>query len=731
MKIKRVNISNFRKLKNIKIDVENKHTLFVGANNSGKTSAMKALIKLLPTNTGTKVSLYDFTISNWKSINQLGEMIIKSEKYDEGCEAIVSKWYEISPCLDVWLEVHENDLQNVYRLIPSLDWKIGDNGTGLLGIRCIVEFKDFKSVYENYRTILDNVRPLREKAKKAELFPKDFCEYMKKYLGDKFCVAYYVLDPEKLDATQDMVELEKTSSDSVKKLIKIDVVNAQRGLNDSDNNEIQSNKLSVQLKQYYKRHSKPSDEINKEDLKLLESRKEAENKFDIILKEEFKAPIKELRDLGYPGFTDPSINVTSKLSFEEGINHESAVQYSVYKDDTRIERLPEDYTGLGYQNLISMAFKLIYFRKDWIKDSKHKIIDSFIQPLHLVLIEEPEAHLHAQVQQVFINKAYNILRNHELLKEKEDFRTQLIVSTHSSYVVKALDFASLRYFKRLPMDAQNEIPITEVVNLSNVFGKENDKTAKFVSRYIRTTHCDLFFADAAILIEGNAERMLLPNFISKYDLLTSAYMSILEIRGSHSFRLKELIKTLGLLTLIITDLDSTIYEDRGNGKRKHGVYPERNKGYVTGNNTLEKWIPCKESIDELVDLSFENKVQDDYICVVYQGETEKGLIQSTFEDALVMENLEFFKNIGITTGVCNKVKQKIVASENNSNLNQEIYNIFSDKSTKKAEFILDILYESKEELDNIKTPIYIDAGLRWLRDTIGKRHNEVMNIGEE
>ena len=32
-----------------------------------------------------------------------------------------------------------------------------------------------------------------------------------------------------------------------------------------------------------------------------------------------------------------------------------------------------------------------------------------IEPIHLVLIEEPEAHLHAQVQQVFIKQAYKVL----------------------------------------------------------------------------------------------------------------------------------------------------------------------------------------------------------------------------------------------------------------------------------------------------------------------------------
>ena len=37
-----------------------------------------------------------------------------------------------------------------------------------------------------------------------------------------------------------------------------------------------------------------------------------------------------------------------------------------------------------------------------------------ICPIHLVLIEEPEAHLHVQVQQVFIKNAYKILRNNSI-----------------------------------------------------------------------------------------------------------------------------------------------------------------------------------------------------------------------------------------------------------------------------------------------------------------------------
>ena len=70
MNIAFVEIKNFRKLKSCRIDLSPKSTIFVGANNSGKTSAMFALMKFLKKR---QVVLDDFTITNQYAIKQLGE----------------------------------------------------------------------------------------------------------------------------------------------------------------------------------------------------------------------------------------------------------------------------------------------------------------------------------------------------------------------------------------------------------------------------------------------------------------------------------------------------------------------------------------------------------------------------------------------------------------------------------------------------------------------------------
>ena len=101
-----------------------------------------------------------------------------------------------------------------------------------------------------------------------------------------------------------------------------------------------------------------------------------------------------------------------------------------------------------------------------------------------MLVEEPEAHLHVQVQQVFIRKAYSVLRNHEKLGKSDAFSTQLVISTHSSHIAREEEFANLRYFKRLPKDFEGKVATSKVVNLSDVFGKD-DATKRFVTRYLQ------------------------------------------------------------------------------------------------------------------------------------------------------------------------------------------------------------------------------------------------------
>ena len=89
MHIKFVEIQNFRKLKSIRIEFAEKTTLFVGANNSGKTSAMEILIRFL---VNKNFSTNDFTLSNWVQINEIGSDWEKQSTQPGSQMPALEKW---------------------------------------------------------------------------------------------------------------------------------------------------------------------------------------------------------------------------------------------------------------------------------------------------------------------------------------------------------------------------------------------------------------------------------------------------------------------------------------------------------------------------------------------------------------------------------------------------------------------------------------------------------------
>ena len=672
MRIEFIEVSNFRRLLAAHVDIAPKETLLVGANNSGKTSAMVALRLFLKEKDSGRFSTKDITASNWAKI----ENFAKTWSTDEDPESLdPERFNQLLPAIDVWISVADNELHHVAHLIPSLDW-----GGGQLGVRIRLEAKSFDDLRKGFVQARSNAEEQSRNYNAGDetlsegfsLWPKSFEDYLDREFASELTLASYILDPNKVvqpksdhrASPQKLPELaQKLGKDPFAGLIHLREIRAQRGFTDAsesrqrDTDEnagmqgrAKNQKLSTQLQAYYRRHLSPDQNPTNEDVSALVAIYDAQSSFDKKLKIGFKSAINELAQLGYPGISNPKLSVSTRIRPADGLNHPSAVQYDIGgKDGTA--PLPEDYSGLGFQNLISMVFQLMRFRDEWMRVGKLASTTaaddrSVIEPLQLILVEEPEAHLHAQVQQVFIRKAYDVLRNHEYLRDSVDFHSQLIVSTHSSHIAHELDLANLRYFKRQPATETN-VPTSVVANLSGLFGQD-EETTRFVRRYLKTTHCDLFFADGVILVEGAAERILIPHFIRHhFPDLTHRYISLLELSGSHAHRLKPLIELLSVPTLIISDLDAVDPEDQ-----RKSVLPKRGQGYETSNSVLKSWLPKKTKVDELLDqedpVTTEAESGYGMVKVVYQreypitypdGSEPVRLIPSTFEDALTLENL--------------------------------------------------------------------------------------------
>ena len=121
MHIAFIEIQNFRKLKACRVDIAQQETIFVGANNSGKTSAMDALILFLKQSRHKAFATTDFTLSNWSAFNHLGAQWVASADNKEA-ELAVDALLPLLPSIDVWLTADEKDLHRVAHLLPTLDW---------------------------------------------------------------------------------------------------------------------------------------------------------------------------------------------------------------------------------------------------------------------------------------------------------------------------------------------------------------------------------------------------------------------------------------------------------------------------------------------------------------------------------------------------------------------------------------------------------------------------------
>ena len=285
---------------------------------------------------------------------------------------------------------------------------------------------------------------------------------------------------------------------------------------------------------------------------------------------------------------------------------------------------------------------------------------------------------------------------------------------------------------------------------------------------MKLTHCDLFFADGAVLVEGNVERLLLPLMIEKSAAeLRSNYLSILELGGSFSHKFKPLIHFLGLTTLIITDLDS-VFPRAANpttgGSDDHLSVDVADEGCdeaeesdgrsrktcmtieptaVTSNQTLATWLPRMKAVADLLNATAASKspvptaTAPARVCVAYQtrqtvkwnGET-KEMAGRTFEEAFAYENLEWCQDVEQKS--LHLRVQKKATTLTLDEITQKIHDRVKSDGFDKTDFALCLMMADR---DQWKVPNYIAVGLEWLAQHLAANSAEPVAVvgtsGEE
>jgi len=213
------------------------------------------------------------------------------------------------------------------------------------------------------------------------------------------------------------------------------------------------------------------------------------------------------------------------------------------------------------------------------------------------------------------------------------------------------------------------------------------------------SRCDLYFCDKAILVEGAAERLLIPDMINKCDqaglfntkspTLASQYCSIIEVGGAYAHRFFDFIDFLGIPTLILTDIDFVTSK---------GKKCLKDKAKRTSNATIMKWchdklnIPLSTTvkIEDVYKLISNDKLTNGFRHIEFQKE-ENGYHARSLEEAIMNVNRELY---GI--------------SHSDSNFS------FDSEKQKKTNFSLQLLTD--DDFLEYQTPSYIVDGLIWLNN---------------
>lgn len=381
--------------------------------------------------------------------------------------------------------------------------------------------------------------------------------------------------------------------------------------------------------------------------------------------------------------------------------------------------IPEGQFGLGYANLMSIIGHLIdYIEKYPDEENNSK--------LNLIFIEEPEAFMHPQMQELFIKNINEAIK--ELLDgTPKKINTQIIITTHSAHILNSKihtsnSFNNISYIAT-PNNEANVVNLhdeTIITSETDPIKKEND--LKFIKKHIKFKVSDMFFADAIIFIEGVTEETLLSFYIDNHNELglDKYYIPIFNINGAHGLVYHDLIKLLKIPTIVITDLDIKRSEPRK--KKFSQIYSLNYK--ITTNQTVIKYN--KTSLLKNIDLD-DFQVNNMYIAI--QNEPIEGYYATSLEEAFILQNYDNdILNNAVKKIKPNIYKEIIGDPENRKNLADNSYKLQNKLSKSKSDFANTLLYELSIEDDKEKhprLPNYIKNALDWIKTKLTST-----NVGE-
>lgn len=228
-------------------------------------------------------------------------------------------------------------------------------------------------------------------------------------------------------------------------------------------------------------------------------------------------------------------NTSLSIGFASSFHNDVWNKLQLYFNLGDTEGIPIKLLGLGQKNLIYLTLFLTTLRN-------HQNEGEF----NLLMIEEPEAHLHPQLQKLLFARL-GALNN-----------TQVIMTSHSTEIASDCEFKNLNVIFR-KHDGQ--------INSFSPFSSTllTDRESKLLKRFLDATRSELFFSSAIIFVEGVAEQFIIPKIAKEiFDFDLKEYnVSVIPIHSRGFSPYLKLVQNEGLSipVCVIMDGDSNEVEE--------------------------------------------------------------------------------------------------------------------------------------------------------------------------
>lgn len=290
---------------------------------------------------------------------------------------------------------------------------------------------------------------------------------------------------------------------------------------------------------------------DKKEHKILDVFQEANEKIESFFTEddEGKSILKTIRD-NLEAFNDKGQDSNADLKT-------SNIQLKSILESLSLNA-PELNPGLGELNLLFIAAELLLLKDD---------SDGGIR---LALVEELEAHLHPQAQLRLISYLQN---------EYNENDVQIIISTHSPILASKINLKNLILLK----DSVG-------YDLSEEYTGLEKGDYLFLQRYLDSTKANLFFAKGIIMVEGDAENILVPVIADILGYPLEKYgISVVNVGSTAFLRYSRIMirkdgSSIGIPVSVITDCDVRPSYDDVDGKKVFNEKVSESKEFETEKN---------------------------------------------------------------------------------------------------------------------------------------------------